>query len=79
MIDIFDFEMTNDETFWLREGEKLYHIYTKNSMDSLWFTDSRELGDEELEGDVRRAMRRKRGGDGGSYEVVDESWQVEEE
>ena len=79
MIDIFDFEMTNDETFWLREGEKLYRIVTDNSMDSLWFVDSRELGDEELEGDVRRAMRRKRGGDSGSYEVVDESWQVEEE
>lgn len=76
MIDIFDYEMTDEDTFELREGERLYRIRTDNPMDSLWFVDSRELGDEELEGDVRRAIRKKRGR-GVGYTVVDESWMLE--
>ncbi len=73
---IFDYEMTDHGTIIMREGERLYHIVTRNSMDSFYIIST----PEDAEDDARAGMRRKFGrrGPGMIEEIEDVTYLLEE-
>lgn len=58
---IFDYEMTDPESFFLAQGEKLFQILTYNPMDSLYFVDKGGRDEIEQRDEIRRALIRKYG------------------